>query len=100
MTTGFDDKASRRDVLRASLASASIAVASIAVAGTAVTGRAQAQSKIAQKLVQYVEVSKKPNQSCANCAQFLPPNSCKIVQGEIAPGGWCVSWGPAPKTQS
>ena len=95
MTTGFDDKASRRDVLRAGLTGASIAVASVAL-----EGRVQAQTKLAPKLVQYVEVSKQPNQNCANCAQFIQPNACKIVQGEIAPGGWCVSWGPAPKTPS
>ena len=95
MTTGFDDKASRRDVLRTGLAGATIAIVGVAVAG-----RVQAQTKLAPKLVQYVEVSKKPNQNCANCVQFVQPNVCKIVQGDIAPAGWCVSWGPAPKTPS
>ncbi len=98
MTTAPRDQASRRTVLRAGMA----ALTGVAMAGAGiVTGeRARAQTKIAQKLVQYIPVSKKPNQTCANCAQFVAPNSCKIVQGDIVPGGWCVSWTPAPKTAS
>ncbi len=98
MTTGNDDKTSRRSVLRAGvtgLAAVGAVGAGITVAGQ---GQARAQTKLAQKLVQYVEVSKKPNQHCANCSQFVAPNACKIVQGEIAATGWCVSWAPAPKS--
>ena len=95
MNTVFDDRASRRKVLRAGMAG-------LAAMGTAIAmaGRVHAQAKISPKLVQYIEVSRKPSQNCANCAQFIVPNACKIVQGEIAPAGWCVSWGPAPKPAS
>ena len=95
MTTGFDHKTSRRTIIRAGVTG----LAAVG-AGIAVGGRVQAQTKISPKLVQYIAVSKKPNQNCGNCAQFLAPNACKIVEGEIAPTGWCVSWGPAAKSAS
>ena len=69
-------------------------------ASAAVASDARAQQKVAQKLVQYVEQSKKSAQFCNNCVSWVAPNNCKIVVGEINPAGWCVSWGPAPKTAS
>ena len=61
---------------------------------------ASAQQKMAQKMVQYLAATKKPSQLCSNCVNFVSPNACKIVEGEIHPGGWCVAWAPAPKTAS
>jgi hypothetical protein len=26
------------------------------------------------------------------CRQFIPPNACKQVEGDISPGGWCKMW--------
>jgi hypothetical protein len=26
---------------------------------------------------------------CATCTLFLPPKSCKVVEGEVSPNGWC-----------
>jgi hypothetical protein len=34
----------------------------------------------------------KDSQSCANCKLFIPPSSCKLVEGPISPGGWCRLW--------
>ena len=31
----------------------------------------------------------KGEQRCEICLQFLPPNRCRIVQGQIVPQGWC-----------
>lgn len=45
--------------------------------------------------LQYVEVSAKPNQNCANCKLFqekAPCNGCSVVKGPIAAGGWCAAW--------
>ncbi len=92
MTKPTNAPAQRRAVLQAGLA----IVAGVA----ALPRRAQAQVKVAQKLVQYIPQSKKPTQLCSNCANFVVPNACKIVEGEIAPNGWCVSWSPAPKSAS
>jgi hypothetical protein len=58
--------------------------------------RAGAQPKIAQKLVQYQEKLKGP-QECDNCLHFVPPSSCKTVEGKINPKGWCQLYAPKPK---
>lgn len=58
--------------------------------------RADAQPKIAQKLVQYQEKPKGP-QECDNCLHFVAPSSCKMVEGKINPKGWCQLYAPKPK---
>jgi hypothetical protein len=58
--------------------------------------RADAQPKIAQKLVQYQEKPKGP-QACDNCLHFVAPASCKMVDGKINPKGWCSLYAPKPK---
>ena len=79
-------RASRRTLLRA-------AVALLAVG---LPGRVAAQQKIAQKLVQYQEKPKGP-QECDTCLHFVAPNGCKVVDGKINPKGWCALFAPKPK---
>jgi hypothetical protein len=67
-----------------------------AVAATLIPARADAQVKIAQKLVQYQEKPKGP-QECDNCLHFVAPSSCKMVEGKINPKGWCQLYAPKPK---
>ena len=31
-------------------------------------------------------------QSCGNCANFIPPNDCRVVMGPVAPSGWSRLW--------
>lgn len=32
-------------------------------------------------------------QKCANCANFIAESkTCKVVEGEISPNGWCILW--------
>ena len=81
------DETSRRTVLRAGLGM---------LAGALIPARALAQQKIAQKLVQYQEKPKGP-QECDNCLHFVPPDSCKMVEGKINPKGWCALYAPKPK---
>jgi len=68
----------------------------IAVAATLVPARADAQAKIAQKMVQYQEKPKGP-QECDNCLHFVAPSTCKMVDGKINPKGWCQLYAPKPK---
>jgi hypothetical protein len=82
------DETSRRNVLRAGLGM---------LAGALIPARALAQQKIAQKLVQYQEEPKGP-QECDNCLHFVPPASCKMVDGKINPKGWCQLYAPKPKS--
>ena len=79
--------ASRRSVLWTGMA---------ALANTLLPARAAAQAKIAQKLVQYQEKPKGP-QECDGCLQFVTPSSCKVVDGKINPKGWCQLYAPRPK---
>jgi hypothetical protein len=70
----------------------------IAAAGAApllaLTG-GQAQAKIAQTAVKYQTMPKDDHQ-CDGCVQFVAPNSCKLVDGEISPTGWCSLWVKKP----
>lgn len=81
---------SRRGVIRAGLG---VAAAGAALAGIS-AGKAQAQSqKIAQNLVQYQPTPKDGNR-CDACVNWQAPNACTIVEGTIAPAGWCVAFAP------
>jgi hypothetical protein len=51
----------------------------------------QAQAKIAQAGVKY-QTSPNDGHQCDGCNFFIAPNSCKMVDGEIAPTGWCALW--------
>ena len=33
--------------------------------------------------------------SCATCTLFEKPNSCKVVEGEVSPDGWCTAFAMA-----
>ena len=69
-----------------------------ALATGLITSRAAAQQKAAQKLVQYQETPKGPQQ-CDNCLHFEAPAGCKLVAGKINPKGWCQLYAPKPKTK-
>jgi hypothetical protein len=64
-----------------------LAVACAAPVLTLMTGAAQA--KMAQKAVRYQDTPKDGHQ-CDGCAFWIAPNGCKMVDGTIAPTGWCA----------
>jgi hypothetical protein len=80
------ERISRRGVLTGT------AVALGVAASGAAASRAHAQQKIKQTDAKYQD---HPNgaQKCDGCVQFLPPSSCKIVDGTISPNGWCQFFG-------
>ncbi len=55
----------------------------------------EAQAKIAQSAVHY-QTTPRDGHQCDGCVQFVAPNSCKLVDGEIAPTGWCALWVKKP----
>jgi hypothetical protein len=71
---------------RAALAGTAL-VLGAAAAATAVT-QSSAQQKISQADAKY-QATPKDDQRCDGCANFVPPNACKFVQGDISPSGWC-----------
>ncbi len=85
MKIGQMGAASRRGILRAG-------VAVLAAGGMAATARAQ-DEKLAQTVVQY-QTTPKDGAKCSTCVNFVAPNACKIVAGEINPEGWCVAYAP------
>jgi hypothetical protein len=56
----------------------------------------EAQAKLAQTAVKYQTTPGKEGHQCDGCIQFVAPNSCKLVDGEIAPTGWCLLWVKKP----
>ena len=65
--------------------------AAIAVCGA---GSALA-AKMQQTAVAY-QATPKDEKKCANCSLFVEPKTCKTVDGEISPDGWCKLWVKKP----
>jgi len=54
-----------------------------------------AQAKMAQAAAKY-QATPKDGKQCDGCVQFVAPNSCKLVDGDIAPTGYCILWAKKP----
>ena len=59
--------------------------------------RADATIKISKRAVAYQD---QPNgdKACDKCAQFQPPDACKLVDGAINPQGYCQLFAPVRQT--
>ena len=77
---------SRRQLLRGTAIAAGGATL-LAVTLSATAARAQA-AKMSQADAAY-QGTANGDQSCANCAVFVAPSSCGVVEGTISPTGWC-----------
>jgi hypothetical protein len=79
-------KLSRRSIMKG----AALLAGGALIAGVMASEEALAQ-KAAKGSMQYQD---KPNgdKQCSNCAQFIPNNSCQIVEGTISPQGYCIAW--------
>jgi hypothetical protein len=60
----------------------------------ALTG-GEAQAKLAMTAVKY-QPDPKDGKQCDGCNFFVAPNSCKMVDGDISPTGWCTLWVKKP----
>jgi hypothetical protein len=76
----------RRISRRAVLTGAALALST--PAAVTVISQATAQEKMSQADAKY-QGTPKGDQRCDGCMLFQPPSACKVVQGEISPGGWC-----------
>jgi hypothetical protein len=56
--------------------------------------RAFAAEKRSKKDVEYQD-NPKGIQMCATCTLFEAPRSCKVVEGDISPNGWCTDYAMA-----
>lgn len=51
-----------------------------------------ATKKVSQASVQY-QTKPKGEQKCSTCVNFIAEsNTCKLVDGQISPDGWCTLW--------
>jgi len=56
------------------------------------TAAPTATAKASQASVQY-QSQPKGDQKCDGCLHFIAEsNSCKLVEGQISPDGWCSLW--------
>jgi len=76
--------ASRRAVLRAALVGSLAAMLDAAA-------RVNAQEKMSKQAAEYQD-SPKGMLMCATCTLFLAPKSCKVVEGDVKPEGWCKAF--------
>jgi anaerobic selenocysteine-containing dehydrogenase len=44
-------------------------------------------AKLSKEQARYQE-KPKDGQSCSNCAHFISPSDCKVVEGPVSPNGW------------
>ncbi len=84
-------KMSRRVVLkRAALLAGTVVTASVLPGKSAL-----AQQKVSKEAMKYQDTPNGDKQ-CSNCLQFVPPASCKVVEGTISPNGYCLAWVKKP----
>ncbi|TAK87171.1 MAG: iron oxidase [Betaproteobacteria bacterium] len=86
----MDERSARRRVLRIFALAGGTAV----LPGIARDARAQAK---ASKAAMKYQDQPKGDQRCSGCMQFVAPNQCKVVEGDISPNGWCVAYAAKPK---
>jgi hypothetical protein len=80
---------SRRSLLRGAATAAGILAAG--------RNSAQAQPKISKVAVNYQD-HPDGDKRCDKCAQFQPPDACKMVEGTISPQGSCRIFMPRPSS--
>jgi hypothetical protein len=82
---------SRRKILLSLFWTAALANAATLLGGS---NAARAQQKVSKELAKYQD-SPNEGHKCSECSFFVQPNSCKAVDGEINPDGWCQLWNQA-----
>ncbi len=57
----------------------------------ATTAPANAREKMSKQEAEYQD-RPKDIRMCATCTLFEPPKSCKVVEGDVSPSGWCKAF--------
>lgn len=82
-------RAKRTSVSRRDFLFVAAAGSGAVLGGSLLATPAFAQNKRPQRAVSY-KASPNGRQSCSTCANFQAPSSCKLVDGDISPSGWCL----------
>ena len=85
-------KTSRREILKLGAYGLG-AIGAMSVASSA--NAQQVAKKAAQQAVMYQQTPKDGKQ-CSGCQHFEAPSSCRIVEGEINPNGYCILFAKKP----
>jgi hypothetical protein len=75
----------RRKLLRGMIAGVAAGVTPAAIYP------ASAQDKMSKQEAEYQD-SPKDIRMCATCTLYEPPKSCKVVEGDVNPNGWCKAF--------
>ncbi|MDP9096976.1 MAG: high-potential iron-sulfur protein [Pseudomonadota bacterium] len=65
----------------------------VGIAAVAARTAVAQDQKLPQATVQYQDMPKDGNE-CDKCVNWVAPNQCTIVTGNISPKGWCVAYAP------
>lgn len=87
MSGSFSRTASTDMTRRSVLRGATLAAGGTAIVAAGVTAQ-RAEAKMTEQAAAYVDISK-TDQQCSNCALFIEPSSCRLVDGKISPKGYC-----------
>jgi len=80
-----------RPVLRRGVLHAAFATTAAWLVSGAMSRARAGEQKMSQKEAEYQD-SPKDIRMCATCTLFEPPKSCKVVEGDISPHGWCKAF--------
>jgi hypothetical protein len=63
-------------------------------AGPSAAGQAVSPSAVTKVSQAQAKYQARPNgdQMCGTCANFIAPDSCKLVEGKVSANGWCTLW--------
>ena len=75
----------RRTLLRAVMAGVAAGLTRAAI------GPARARDKMSKQEAEYQD-GPKDIRMCATCTLYEPPKSCKVVEGDVSPAGWCKAF--------
>jgi hypothetical protein len=80
-------RTSKRNIMRLAL---------LSIGGAALPGRSWAAEgdKLSKVQAGYQDAPK-GIQMCTTCTLYVEPRSCKIVEGDVSPSGWCKSYAMA-----
>jgi hypothetical protein len=56
--------------------------------------RAHGDEKMSKQAAQYQDAPQ-GIAMCATCSLFVEPRSCKVVEGDVSPNGWCKAYAMA-----
>lgn len=82
----------RRMLLRGALAAGGALCLPVLARAGGSTPITLAEGKKVSKAVAKYQNKPNGNQMCANCQNFIAPNTCRVVEGQVAPNGWCTFW--------